>query len=399
MTRNKKPKLEIDAAKHHAALTQAEGGSQYEYDPTLTIEECRRYGVRNMSGVFICHACQYRPNNGGKPHAWGSGTVCTELYLSKDNKTYRAVFHAQQCNQCNRYARFKLNEKKYVDKYPKQNQAMARRKYVDDYDLMDFSESLDEYENLYEEVACKMRSDRHEPAYRDMDRCEMSDRCEPQTRETTRKRIFDDDQPTYERMDHSETDVDYKSYYQEITRRRTTDHYDPPYQKSKRKRTTDHYEPQYVYYEKGHDFDGAYLHPAVAQVAGYRYTYDKYLAADESVRIGARSIVGHFTCYTCQPTNHDGYRIWYSAVICTEFYLSPYNNYKAILHAQQCKKCDQYAKPEVDIENYICKVISTLDLWTGRRDAYWSEGYRVTRGPHDENRCHGCQVGVCARDF
>ncbi|KAG0071538.1 hypothetical protein BGZ90_012213 [Linnemannia elongata] len=396
MTRNKKPKLEIDAAKHHAALAQTEGGSQYEYDPTLTIEECRRYGVRNMSGVFICYACQYRPNNSGKPHAWGSGTVCTELYLSKDNKTYRAVFHAQQCNQCNRYARFKLNEKKYVDKYPKQKQAMASRKYVDDYDLMDFSESLDEYENLYEEVACNMRRDCHESAYRDMDRCEMSDRCEPQTREMTRKRIFDDDQSPYERMDHSETDVDYKSYYQEITRRRTTDHYEPPYRKSKRKRTTDHYEPQYVYYEKGHDFDGAYLHPAVAQVAGYRYTYDKYLAADESVRIGARSIVGHFTCYTCQPTNHDGYRIWYSAVICTEFYLSPYNNYKAILHAQQCKKCDQYAKPEVDIENYICKVISTLDLWTGRRDAYWSEGYRVTRGPHDENRCH---VGVCARDF
>lgn len=165
-------------------------------------------------------------------------------------------------------------------------------------------------------------------------------------------------------------------------------------------RMVDHYEPpNYLYYEKGLDFDGAYLHPAVAQVAGYRYRYDKYLGADECVRIGARSIVGHFTCYTCQPSVADGYRIWYSAVICTELYLSPCNDYKAILHSQQCNRCDEYAKPEVDIKNYICKVISTLDLWTGRRDSYWTEEYRATRGPHDEDRCHGCQVGVCDRNF
>ncbi|KAK3810704.1 MAG: hypothetical protein JOS17DRAFT_763669 [Linnemannia elongata] len=116
MTRSKKPKLEIDAAKHHAALIQAEGGSQYEYDPNLTVEECRRSGVRSMSGLFICYACQYLPKNNGKPHAWSSGKVCTELYLSKDKKTYRAVFNAQQCNECNRYGRFKVNENKYVDK-------------------------------------------------------------------------------------------------------------------------------------------------------------------------------------------------------------------------------------------------------------------------------------------
>ncbi|KAF9117841.1 hypothetical protein BGW39_001751 [Mortierella sp. 14UC] len=184
-----------------------------------------------------------------------------------------------------------------------------------------------------------------------------------------------------------------------MSRKRETDHYEPESVSLSHKRQINHYEPEYVYYKHGLDFDGAYLHPAVAQVVGYRYRYDKYLAADESVRIGARSIIGHFTCHTCQPTSDDGYRIWTSAIICTELYLSPYDDYRVILHAQQCKRCDEYAQPEVDLENYICKVISTLDLWTGRRDAAWSEDWRVSRGPHDENRCHGCQVGVCVRDF
>ncbi|KAF9154327.1 hypothetical protein BG015_001240 [Linnemannia schmuckeri] len=228
---------------------------------------------------------------------------------------------------------------------------MARRKPADNYDLIDLSETFDDYQ----------------PSYREMSRSESIDGYDPS--------------------------------YREMACRETTDHYESPFQKMNRKMITDHYEPHYIYYQKGLDFDGAYLHPAVAQVAGYRYRYDKYLAADESVRIGARSIIGHFTCYTCQPTIDDGYRIWYSAVICVELYLSPYNDYRAILHAQQCKKCDEYAQPEVDIENYICKVINTLDLWTGRRDVYWSQEYRATRGPHDEDRCHGCQVGVCARDF
>ncbi|KAG0292537.1 hypothetical protein BGZ96_004020 [Linnemannia gamsii] len=113
MTRNKKPQVEIDAAKHHAALARAEGGPQYEYDPTLTAKGCYRFGVRTMSGLFICYACKHR--NDGIPRVWTSGAVCTELYLSKDN-TYRVVFNAQRCRECENFGRFKVQEKKYVDR-------------------------------------------------------------------------------------------------------------------------------------------------------------------------------------------------------------------------------------------------------------------------------------------
>ncbi|KAF9154328.1 hypothetical protein BG015_001241 [Linnemannia schmuckeri] len=114
MTRSKKPKVEIDAAKHHDALARVDGGDQYKYDPTLTAAGCRKVGVRFMSGLFFCYVCQ--PNNTNKPRVWSSGKVCTELYLSKDKTTYRAVFNAQQCQVCDRYGRFKVKEKKYVDK-------------------------------------------------------------------------------------------------------------------------------------------------------------------------------------------------------------------------------------------------------------------------------------------
>ncbi|KAG0278664.1 hypothetical protein BGZ95_003445 [Linnemannia exigua] len=111
MARSKKPKVEIDAGgKYHAALSNAEGGDRYEYDPKLTAQGCRRYGVKNMSGLFTCYAC--RPN---KPHSWGSGIICTELYLSAIN-TYRVVFNAQMCKLCNRYARPKVDIDRYVAK-------------------------------------------------------------------------------------------------------------------------------------------------------------------------------------------------------------------------------------------------------------------------------------------
>ncbi|KAK3843129.1 MAG: hypothetical protein J3R72DRAFT_523137 [Linnemannia gamsii] len=110
MTRGK-PKMEMDAGgKYHTALANAEGGDQYRYDPKLTVQGCRRYGVRNMSGLFVCYIC--RPN---KPHTWTSGIICTELYLSATN-SYRAVFNLQMCQLCNRYARPKVDVDKYVAK-------------------------------------------------------------------------------------------------------------------------------------------------------------------------------------------------------------------------------------------------------------------------------------------
>ncbi|KAH7059182.1 hypothetical protein BKA57DRAFT_444195 [Linnemannia elongata] len=113
----KKPKTpkveiepEIDAAEHHAALAKAPEGNQYKYDPNLTAEGCRKHATRNMSGRFVCSPCKFK-----KQHTWGSGVICTELFLSRSN-TYRAVICGQQCKRCNKYGKLELDVEKYVER-------------------------------------------------------------------------------------------------------------------------------------------------------------------------------------------------------------------------------------------------------------------------------------------
>lgn len=103
--------IEIEAEKYHAALAEAEGGSHYKYDSKLTAEKCRKHAVRNMGGRFVCSPCKHKKSN-----TWGSGIICTELYLSRDNSTYRAVLNAQQCKKCNQYGKLELDVSKYVDR-------------------------------------------------------------------------------------------------------------------------------------------------------------------------------------------------------------------------------------------------------------------------------------------
>ncbi|KAG0375745.1 hypothetical protein BGX24_008695, partial [Mortierella sp. AD032] len=56
-----------------------------------------------------------------------------------------------------------------------------------------------------------------------------------------------------------------------------------------------------------------------------------------------------------------------------------------------------YVKPEVDKENYVQKIVSALDLWTGRPARQEPTSYFNKTPPHDEKRCHACQVGICSR--
>lgn len=110
----KTPKAEIepkiDAFEYHAALAKAPKGHQYEYDPKLTAEGCRKHDVRNMSGRFVCSPCKSK-----KQHTWGSGVICTRLFLSRTN-TYRAEIYGQKCKRCSKYGKLELDVEKYVAK-------------------------------------------------------------------------------------------------------------------------------------------------------------------------------------------------------------------------------------------------------------------------------------------
>ncbi|KAK3810700.1 MAG: hypothetical protein JOS17DRAFT_821886 [Linnemannia elongata] len=140
----------------------------------------------------------------------------------------------------------------------------------------------------------------------------------------------------------------------------------------------------------GKEFDGSYLHATIARKCNSCYNYDKNLTKLTCERGRSRSILGHFFCNNCEPP-HD----WHSSNICTELFLASNDRYRTILHAQQCRRCEAYVEPKVDKENYVKKVVSTLDLWTGRRKRLESTREFEETDLHDRERCHGCQTGVC----
>lgn len=142
----------------------------------------------------------------------------------------------------------------------------------------------------------------------------------------------------------------------------------------------------------GKEFDGSYLHATIARKCNSCYNYDKNLTKLTCERGRSRSILGHFFCNNCEPP-HD----WHSSNICTELFLASNDRYRTILHAQQCRRCEAYVEPKVDKENYVKKVVSTLDLWTGRRKRLESTREFEETDLHDRERCHGCQTGVCNR--
>ncbi|KAF9117842.1 hypothetical protein BGW39_001752 [Mortierella sp. 14UC] len=139
----------------------------------------------------------------------------------------------------------------------------------------------------------------------------------------------------------------------------------------------------------GNEFDGGYLHAAVAREAGnYKYKQD-LTQATEVIHDGSRSTFGRFSCHKPHP------RSWSSGKICIEIFLASDDRYRTILHAQQCRGCGVYVKPEIDEESYAKKVVGALELWTGRRERQEPSDFKRTP-PHDRKRCHGCQIGVCS---
>ncbi|KAG0057346.1 hypothetical protein BGZ83_011589 [Gryganskiella cystojenkinii] len=77
-----------------------------------------------------------------------------------------------------------------------------------------------------------------------------------------------------------------------------------------------------------------------------------------------------------------------------------YYKYRILIHAQKCQFCENFVEPEVNLANFVERMIKTFDLWTGRRDPLpFRRPVEIDsrRGilPHDERRCHGCEIGVC----
>ncbi|KAK3826153.1 MAG: hypothetical protein J3Q66DRAFT_329545 [Benniella sp.] len=110
-------------------------------------------------------------------------------------------------------------------------------------------------------------------------------------------------------------------------------------------------------------------------------------------------MLGKFTCADCGNE-------WYSGKIATMLWFeeatdqrNPVDRYCTQINCQRCKQCDDiYGQLDIDVENYVRKVVRAIKLWKGLIEGIVPDGgYKSTR-PHDSERCHGCELGICEWD-
>ncbi|KAG0236202.1 hypothetical protein B0O80DRAFT_446804 [Mortierella sp. GBAus27b] len=171
--------------------------------------------------------------------------------------------------------------------------------------------------------------------------------------------------------------------------------------------------------EASPDGEGEYLHDQLAQGAlayeiPFDLHYDRDLGDDgdgeydhpskgrrRRIRYGERSMFGSFTCRSCTLKNHGHAHLWYSGMISTQLWLSlDDKRYRIVINFQKCRRCESYVKPKLDEEKFVNKVIRAFTLWLGLREAEdgWQDDQRLTQ-PHDQERCRGCEKGVCKRKW
>ncbi|KAG0351547.1 hypothetical protein BG005_008958, partial [Podila minutissima] len=58
--------------------------------------------------------------------------------------------------------------------------------------------------------------------------------------------------------------------------------------------------------------------------------------------------------------------------------------YRTTIHSQGCRRCGDFAEPQLDLESYTSRVKWVLDLWTGNREAVEPLKRGGPTGPHEE---------------
>ncbi|KAF9307318.1 hypothetical protein BGZ74_007129 [Mortierella antarctica] len=144
------------------------------------------------------------------------------------------------------------------------------------------------------------------------------------------------------------------------------------------------------------EIDGLSLHGAVLQGSSTFLVYDANLTNSRLTKYATRSVVGHFACNHCRPLDP---WVWKSEDICTELWYAPVSGrYRTQLHSQKCKKCDAFAEPQVDLDDYVCKLTGVFQSWKDERPpGYLGQENDIWTDPHDSERCHGCLKGVCPK--
>lgn len=105
------------------------------------------------------------------------------------------------------------------------------------------------------------------------------------------------------------------------------------------------------------------------------------------------NVSGHFTCNNKTCRKHQ----WSSGVVTFRIRGYARNGYSASVFNQRCRDCNHLGSFSLDEQSYVERVAYRVKKWAGvamARPYYNPVG---PQGPHEEDFCEGCALGICVR--
>ncbi|KAF5631176.1 uncharacterized protein FTJAE_8042 [Fusarium tjaetaba] len=122
------------------------------------------------------------------------------------------------------------------------------------------------------------------------------------------------------------------------------------------------------------------------------YTFRQDYQKINIKRVFDSKVVGEFECSRLGCTN----RSWESNSIAIRIREYEGNQYNVKVYHQQCKRCNRYTRPEIEILSYVDRVSFRIKKWNGI-NAKPIPIDVVHKRPHMERLCEGCKKGHCSK--
>ncbi|KAF5562874.1 hypothetical protein FNAPI_2982 [Fusarium napiforme] len=146
-------------------------------------------------------------------------------------------------------------------------------------------------------------------------------------------------------------------------------------------------EPKSSMYPELHGLIAEYL-----EEDGLSYTFRQDYQKINIKRVFDSKVVGKFECSRLGCTN----RSWESNSIAIRIREYEGNQYNVKVYHQQCKRCNRYTRPEIEILSYVDRVSFRIKKWNGI-DAKPIPIDVVHKRDHMERLCEGCKKGHCSK--
>ncbi|KAF5983511.1 hypothetical protein FBULB1_3731 [Fusarium bulbicola] len=137
------------------------------------------------------------------------------------------------------------------------------------------------------------------------------------------------------------------------------------------------------------------LHSLIAESLaedGLEYTFRQNDQKIDIKRVFDSRVIGEFTC----DRRRCNKRTWSSNSVAIRIREYEGHQYNVKVYHQECKRCNQPSRPEIEKLSYVNRVSFRIKKWNGI-EAKPMHLEVASKGGHMERLCVGCQQGHCGK--